>query len=96
MMTLIDYIQAHPYISGATAFGVLKYLADCFISPMPAPMADSSASYKYWFKVLNRFAANLPRAKSTAVENSPNFIPAVENHIKKNGGANGGTNGKTM
>jgi len=48
------------------------------ISSLDAPTATSSPSYRFWFKFLNALAANFARAKSTAVENSPNFQAAVD------------------
>jgi hypothetical protein len=53
-----------------------------FVSSLPAPTAQSTPKYQFWFKFFNTLAANLARAKSTAVENSPNFQDAV-NKINK-------------
>lgn len=65
------------FFTGGITIGGLKFAADIFISSLPAPTAQSSSSYRYWFTVANKFAANWSRAKSTAVENSPNFEQAV-------------------
>lgn len=54
-----------------------QYVFGVLVSSLPAPTAMSSAKYQYSFKVLNTFAANLSRAKLTAVESSPNFQDAV-------------------
>jgi hypothetical protein len=79
MSTLSDFLQ-NPWIA-AVAGGVsitgLKYVADVFISSMEAPTRQSSPRYRYWFKVLNKFAANWRRAEDTSVERSPNWIDAV-------------------
>lgn len=65
------------FFTGGITIGGAKYTADVFISSLPAPTAQSSPSYRYWFTVANRFAANWSRAKGTVVENSPNFEQAV-------------------
>lgn len=67
------------FIVGGVSLTSVKYGADVFISSLPAPSATSSAQYRYWFTVANKFAANWSRAKSTAVEGSPNFQDAVNN-----------------
>ena len=73
-------IMSNPWVAfvvGGVSLTSVKYVADVFISSLPAPTAQSSESYRYWFTVANKFAANWSRAKSTAVENSPNFAAAV-------------------
>jgi len=38
--------------------------------------------YQFAFKFLNILAANISRAKSTAVEGSPNWAPAVAQQVQ--------------
>jgi hypothetical protein len=81
-LTITELLK-NPWIA-ATVSGVsvttIKFVADVFISSLPAPTAQSTGKYRYWFTVANKFAANWGRAKNTAVESSPNWIPAV-NHL---------------
>lgn len=66
---------------------ITQYVWSAFISALPAPTAQSSGMYQFWFKFLNVLAANISRAKSTAVEGSPNFTPAVQQAVRvQNGG----------
>lgn len=43
----------------------VKYAFDAAIGAMEAPDECSSRRYRYWFKFLNRFAANIQRATVT-------------------------------
>jgi hypothetical protein len=78
MNSIIQFLGQHQI--GVTV--VLTWMANSgftiLVTSLPAPTAQSSSSYQFWFKLLNNLAANLSRAKSTAVENSPNFNAAVQ------------------
>lgn len=64
---------------------VMYCASSALIDTMPAPTKDSGWKYQWAFRWLNRFALNLSRAKSTAVENSPNFQAAVDIQTNKAG-----------
>lgn len=55
------------------------------VGNLPAPTANATPEYKYWFRVANQFIGNRQRAKSTAIENSPNFAPAVQKLLAQYG-----------
>lgn len=73
MNTVVTFFTAHQVLVTLAA----GYLWSSFISALPAPQAASSTIYVFFFKFLNVLAANIARAQSTAVENSPNFQAAV-------------------
>lgn len=60
---------------------ILYFAGISFIGGMPAPTATSGVAYKWAFASLNSFAGNLARAFSTKIEKSPNWEPAVQQHI---------------
>lgn len=83
-----DWAAQYPVLfaticSGFTALAGAVWSA--FVSSLPAPTAQSTAKYQFWFKFFNTLAANFARAKSTAVENSPNFAAAVNAQNAKTG-----------
>lgn len=41
----------------------MKYAFDAAVGSMESPDATSTRRYRFWFKFLNRFAANIERAK---------------------------------
>jgi hypothetical protein len=75
MNAIYQFIIAHQVLC-TLAVG---YVWSAFISALPAPTAQSSTLYQFWFKFLNVLAANIARASSTKVEASPNFQAAVNN-----------------
>ena len=76
MNTINSILQNHIWAIVGTF--ITQYVWSAFISALPAPTAASSGMYQFWFKFLNYLAANISRAKSTAVEQSPNFQDAVQ------------------
>lgn len=79
--TIDKIVQAHPYMIASIvslSTWVLNNIITVMITSLPAPTKDSSAKYVYWFKVLNTIIGNLQRAKSTAIERSPNWQDAVQ------------------
>ena len=51
---------------------------------LPAPTAQSSEKYKWWFVFVNRMAGNNARAENLAhIEDSPNFVAAADAYMKK-------------
>jgi hypothetical protein len=73
MNTVIDFIKAHQVLSTFVVTSVWS----AFISALPAPQANSGMPYNFFFRFANYLAANISRANSTKVENSPNFQAAV-------------------
>jgi hypothetical protein len=61
------------------------YTWSAFISALPAPQASSSTLYRFFFTFFNVLAANISRAQSTRVENSPNFAAAFNAQNAKAG-----------
>lgn len=84
MNALIQLFHQYPFLFGGVTVTSAKYVADVFISSMESPTKDSSASYRYWFRVLNKFAANWERAANTDIERSPNWQDAVQKHNAEN------------
>ena len=84
MNTLIQLYHQYPFLFGGVTIAGAKYVADVFISSLESPTKDSSTSYRYWFRVLNKFAANWQRAGNTSIEQSPNWQAAVEKHCAEN------------
>lgn len=79
----MNWIFRHPYISGAVATWIFNNIVTVLVSSLPAPTANSSGKYIYWFKASNSIIGNLARASSTALEKSPNWEAAVSAHIEK-------------
>jgi hypothetical protein len=73
------FIMAHQTIAVLIAY----YVGSAFVSSLPAPQAGSSMFYIFIFRFTNALAANLSRAYSTSVEQSPNFVAAVAIANKK-------------
>jgi len=64
---------------------VFNNVVTVLVGELQAPTATSTEKYKYWFRVLNKFVGNKQRANSTSIENSPNFLPAVEKLLAQHG-----------
>lgn len=77
----MNAILHHQVIIGIIATWIFNNVVTVLVSNLPAPTKDSSQSYIYWFKVLNTIIGNLQRAKSTAIENSPNWKAAIDAHL---------------
>ena len=77
----MNFIHAHPF---ALVFSWWVFSAAT--GALPAPTTQSSPFYQWSFKFLNTIAANIARAYNTSVENSPNFLPAVDLHLSKQAG----------
>lgn len=80
MHELIELFRAHPY--GATL--AAKALWDAFVGAFDAPGKDSSAFYKFIFTFVNLLAFNFQRAKGSSIEQSPNFLPAMQKFFEAN------------
>jgi hypothetical protein len=51
---------------------------------LPAPTAQDSSRYVFWFKFINNLALNTERARNNArIEDSPNFVAAAENYMRQ-------------
>lgn len=77
VQAVTNLISAHPVQATLAA----KAVWDAIVGALAAPTKDSSTLYVFFFKLLNGLAFNFHRANSTAIESSPNFMPAVERYI---------------
>lgn len=77
MNSVWNFIVAHQVLF--TLAG--GYIWSAFISALPAPSATSGPWYRFLFSFANYLAANISRAKNTAVESSPNFLPAAQKAV---------------
>lgn len=73
-----ELLLRHPYAILGAATWLLKALVTAFVGAIPAPTKDSTRRYVFWFKVANGFVGNMARARSTALESSPNYHDAIE------------------
>lgn len=75
-----------PYIIPA-AIGaggwLVNNVASAAVGSLEAPTKDSTPKYQFWFKFLNTVIGNIQRAKSTALEQSPNFHDAVKTAVDR-------------
>jgi len=81
---MLIYLLHHPAymtFAGIACTWIFNNIVTVIVSSLPAPSDTSSARYVFWFKVLNKVVGNLQRAKSTSIENSPNWQPAVDKYI---------------
>jgi hypothetical protein len=81
MSNIWAFIVAHQVLSTVVAGVIWSSL----ISSLDAPTANSSPFYRFAFKFLNAMAANFARARSTAVESSPNFQDALNKQTDRAG-----------
>lgn len=79
----IQFLISHPYIAAIVGTWVFNNIVTVMVSSLPAPTANSTPRYVYWFKVTNSITGNLKRAQSTAIEQSPNWEAAVNAHMQK-------------
>jgi len=79
-MSVSDILQNHAWAIIGTF--LVNYVWSAFVSALPAPTVQSTTMYQFAFKFLNILAANISRAKSTAVEGSPNWAPAVAQQVQ--------------
>lgn len=77
MTAFWNFVVAHQVIF--TLIG--GYIWSAFISALPAPTAASGPWYRFLFSFANYLAANISRAKNSAVESSPNFLPAAQKAV---------------
>jgi hypothetical protein len=88
MTSLIDLFFAHQVLG--TMIGGAVWNA--FVGSLAAPTKDSSAYYVFLFKFCNTLAFNFARAKSTSIENSPNFQDAVNRYLAQQPSTNPAAN----
>lgn len=74
------WITHHVWIVSIIGTWILNNIVTVMVTSLPAPTKDSSQSYIYWFKVLNTIIGNIQRARSTTLENSPNWEDAIAKH----------------
>jgi hypothetical protein len=82
---MFQFVRQHPYtvlsaISSVAAW-LFNNVATRIISALPAPTKESTKRYVFWFQFLNKLVGNSARAKSTAIEDSPNWPDALEKHL---------------
>lgn len=77
-MNIGSLFQQHPYAAAAVSTWLLNNIVTAFVAAFPAPTKDSSTAYIWWFRFSNGVMGNISRAKSTTVENSPNWQDAVQ------------------
>lgn len=77
MNLLVQLFQNHPYSASIISTWIFNNVVTVLITSLPAPTKDSSQRYVYLFKVANGIMGNIARAKSTAIENSPNWQDAL-------------------
>ena len=77
MKAVISFVVAHQVLFTLA----LGYVWSAFISALPAPTAQSGPWYRFFFSFANYLAANISRAKNSAVESSPNFLPAAQKAV---------------
>ncbi len=84
---MIQFIQAHwvqIVAILASAWSATQFAFNRVANSLPAPTAQDSSRYVFWFKFVNNMAGNTERAKNNArVEDSPNFIAAAENYMRQ-------------
>jgi hypothetical protein len=86
--SLSQFIRDNPVLwTGIVSFivGAIQYIWGAFISALPAPTAQSTTNYQFWFKFFNYLAANVSRAESSHIETSPNFEAAINAVLLKRG-----------
>ena len=90
MSDLIALVQAHWGVVALGAYTTGNFLLSAIANSLPAPTAQSSVNYTFWFRMVNYSALNWNRAKNIArIEDSPNFIPAAEAYYQKKLAENG-------
>lgn len=77
MNELIKLIHEHPVYCLIGA----KAVWGAFVDAFPAPGQLDGKGYKFAFTFVNLLAFNFARAKGSAIEKSPNFIPAAEKYL---------------
>lgn len=82
----MNFFYQHPFV-----LPVVMMVYSAAIGALPAPTAQSKPFYRWFFSFSNTLAANFVRAFGPKVENSPNFLAAVNihNQQKTNGGSQG-------
>ena len=80
---MTELFKLHPTLIPVILTWLSNNVVTAFISSLPAPTKDSSQNYIFWFKFCNTLAGNFQRAKSTALEQSPNFHDAVAIAVDK-------------
>ena len=83
---MLKFVQDHwvQIVAIATSlWTAVNYSFNRIANSLPAPTAGATDRYIWWFKFVNNMAGNYERAKSTRIEDSPNFIPAAEAYMQK-------------
>jgi hypothetical protein len=84
---MIPFIQTHwvaILAAVSTTWAGIQVAFNKIANSLPAPTADATPRYIWWFKFVNNMAGNTERAKNLArIEDSPNFIAAAEAYMQK-------------
>ena len=83
-MTWIEAHWVQILAALSTSYTVVVEVFSRVSAALPAPTAGSTSRYIFWFQFTNNLARNPERAKNlSAIEQSPNFIPAAEAYMQK-------------
>lgn len=91
MEILSQIFKNHPYIvpllmlASSAGTWLFNNVITTMVAELPAPGANATEEYKYWFRVANKFVGNKQRANGSSIENSPNFAPAVQKLLAQYG-----------
>jgi hypothetical protein len=83
MKTIMQLYQQHPYILSVVSTWMFNNVLSAFVGAFPAPTKESGIRYVWWFKFSNTVIGNIMRAKSTAIEKSPNWKDATQTQQNK-------------
>jgi hypothetical protein len=73
MSQIWSFIVEHQTIATLVAY----YVAIAFVGSLPAPTANSTQLYRFFYQFANTLGGNLTRAFASKVESSPNFVDAM-------------------
>jgi hypothetical protein len=81
---MVDYINQHWLTILLGFWTAFNFLMNGISQSLDAPTAQDTPKYRFWFKLINYAALNSKRAtNNSAIEDSPNFIPAAEAYMQK-------------
>jgi hypothetical protein len=84
MHDLILLIRDHWGVTVLAVVATFKATVDLVANSLPAPTANATQKYIFWFKFVNNASWNWNRAKNLArIQDSPNFIPAAEAYMQQ-------------
>lgn len=83
---ILQLVKANPVLWIALIFIALlayglSYVFTAWVGSMRTPTDQDTEEYRQRFRFWNKLAGMVQRARSTAIEQSPNFIPAAEKYV---------------